>query len=183
MSLRRRLGRLEELLPEPTRWPEWDFEDQIDSVLHGLRIHRAGGTAGQFTDREITILGILHANRQLEGEPGEWELSSGALVSVEHNGDGTASVDVEGRIAVEDLPDDMRGYVERMHPDKQETHERKLYEGHEQAKERRDYWWHFYSPDQARLRENERRRRDRELLERNRASVGAPPLTPDELRR
>ncbi len=99
-GLRRRLERLESELPsEPQDWPEWDFEDQIDSVLHGLRIHRAGGTTGQFTDREITILGILHANHRLEGESGEWELPSGAVVSVEHHGDGTASVNVEGRVS------------------------------------------------------------------------------------
>jgi hypothetical protein len=60
-------------------------------------------------------------------------------------------------------------------------------EGIEEARvageERRAYWEHFYSPEQVEARDRECRQGDRDLLERNRASVGLPPLTPDEVRR
>ena len=51
------------------------------------------------------------------------------------------------------------------------------------GEERRAYWEHFYSPEQIEARDRERRQGDRNLLERNRASVGLPLLTPDEVRR
>ena len=41
------------------------------------------------------------------------------------------------------------------------------------GEERRAYWEHFYSPEQIEARDRER----------NRASVGLPLLTPDEVRR
>jgi hypothetical protein len=51
------------------------------------------------------------------------------------------------------------------------------------GEERRAYWECFYSPEQVEARDRERRQGDWDLLERNRASVGLPPLTPGEVRR
>ena len=54
---------------------------------------------------------------------------------------------------------------------------------HEMGEERAAYWRHFYSPEQVEARDAEGRQRDRDLLQSNRASVGLPPFSPDEVRR
>ena len=82
--------------------------------------------------------------------------------------------------AAEELPEGWRGRVRRMDPVYQEERERWLFE-------------HRIVPfepwrERVRRRHEEQRafaersrQRDRELLERNRASVGLPPLTPEQI--
>jgi hypothetical protein len=53
----------------------------------------------------------------------------------------------------------------------------------EMGEERAAYWRQFYSPEQVEARNAERRQRDRDLLESNRAFVKLSPFTPDEVRR
>ena len=51
------------------------------------------------------------------------------------------------------------------------------------GEERRAYRECSYSPEQVEAWDRERRQKDRDLLERNRASGGLSPLTPGEVRR
>ena len=85
--------------------------------------------------------------------------------------------------AVEDLPEEVRKHVKRMAPKRQPERERWLYANWQERKQEREE-----RPERLKRQEEERRaraaeskRRDRELLERNRASVGLPPLTPEQL--
>ena len=79
------------------------------------------------------------------------------------------------------VPERVRGHVKRMDPKRQEERDRKKYEGR-----------HDFIPWRERVRKVEEERRayvkaskqgDRELLERNRAACGLPPLTPDQVTR
>ena len=54
-----------------TALPEWNFDEQVDAVLHKPRYHGAG--AGQLTDRQTTILGTVEA---LPGDAREYEKPS-----------------------------------------------------------------------------------------------------------
>lgn len=85
--------------------------------------------------------------------------------------------------AVEDLPEEVRGHVKRMDPKRQPEREAWLYATWRERKQEREE-----RPERLKRQEEERRarhaeskRRDRELLERNRASVGLPPLTQEQI--
>ncbi len=66
------------------------------------------------------------------------------------------------------LPEWTREYFERMGPDEQPAREWWLHANWQASKERREYWERWFSEEQVRARREESRRRDRELLERNR---------------
>lgn len=81
----------------------------------------------------------------------------------------------------EGVPDEVREYAGRVDPRRQEERDRREYE-------RR----HDFRPWRERVRQAEEEHRayaersrqgDRELLESNRASVGLPPLTPEQIER
>ncbi len=126
-DLSRRLGRLEEHASRQDL-PDWPIEDQIEDVQGYLDFHRRFKTIAVCTDREINLLGLGAAYKELEGKPGAWLAPSGAVVYLEDNGDGTFGVDLSSNLTVEDLPEGMREYVERMDPKSQPARERYLYE-------------------------------------------------------
>ncbi len=61
-----------------------------------------------------------------------------------------------------------RGYFERMDPVEQPARERWLHATWQALKEQRKYWERWFSEEQVRARREESKRRDRELLARNR---------------
>lgn len=124
-----RIDRLEALAhAEQEELLSWRPDDQLQDVLEILQVHRWGGSVYPATDREIRILGALHAYQQLPAGEGEYQLPSGAVVSLTDNADGTTSVSVRGRADVEDLPEGTREYVRRMDPDRQPERDRQLCE-------------------------------------------------------
>jgi hypothetical protein len=178
-----RLRRLEQEVVPPIlpTWPDWPLEDQFEAVLRALRVHRVGGTVQLATDHEIHLMGLLCALWKLPEGDGKHRFPSGAVVSWSDNGDGTKTVEASGYVRVEDLPEGVREYWARLDPKEQPGRDERLYREWPAAKERREYWRHYYSDEQVRARSEEVRRRDRELLERNRASVGLAPLSPEQL--
>jgi hypothetical protein len=68
MSINRRLGRLEKVLGASDPPHEWPVEDQMEGLLHTLRLHRLGRSVYQATDRELELLdALIH-----EGIPEVW---------------------------------------------------------------------------------------------------------------
>ncbi|HEV8045895.1 MAG TPA: hypothetical protein VGP38_11980 [Rubrobacter sp.] len=180
VSLDRRLAKLEEV-SRPKEFSDWPIEDQFEVVLEALRVHRAGGTRQRGTDREIHLMGLLCALWALPDGLGEYSFPSGTVVAFSDHRNGTSSVEASGLVGVDDLPEGVREYWERMETSEQPERERRSYEGWPAAKERREYWRHSFSDEQVRARSEESKRRDRELLERNRAACGLPPLTPGQI--
>ena len=181
-GIRRRLEALEaHRAPASRDFPDWPIEDQFDDVVDALRVHKAGGTAQLATDRQIHLMGLLCARDNLPGGFGEHRFPSGAVIVWIDNEDGTVDVGASGYVRVEDLPDGVREYWERMDPDEQPDRERWLYEGRHAAKDRREKARGY--EERVRAFEEKSRQRDRELLERNRAACGLPPLTSEQLSR
>lgn len=137
--MHRRLEALEQLAhPLGSIGDDWPLEDQLDDVMDALRVHRAGDTAQLAADRQIHLMGLLCARDELPNGFGEHRFPSGTIVTWIDNGDGTADVGASGYVRVEDLPDGVREYWERMDPDEQSEREQRLYEGRHAAKERRE---------------------------------------------
>jgi hypothetical protein len=90
-------------------------------------MHRITQTTYPATDCELNILGVLHAHSELS-DFGEWEMSSGARVTLDDEGNGMAAIYVEGDVLVSDLPEYMRECVRRMDPAAQPEREQRLYE-------------------------------------------------------
>ncbi len=61
-----------------------------------------------------------------------------------------------------------QGYFEKMDPEEQPARERWLHATWQALKEQREHWRHWFSEEQVRARREESKRRDRELLARNR---------------
>ncbi|MDP9485596.1 MAG: hypothetical protein M3Q49_07370 [Actinomycetota bacterium] len=137
-DLSRRLEKLEEGAA-PLDLPDWPIEDQLDDVLEALRIHRIAGTAQLATDREIRLVAMACSGEE-----------------------------ITGHVRVEDLPEGVREHFERMAPDEQPARERWLHANWQALKEQREHWRHWFSEEQVRTRREESKRRDRELLARNR---------------
>ena len=128
MSIRRRLEALEaQALPAIGEWPDWPLEDQLEEVFSCLRVHRAGGTRQLATDRQIHLMGLLCALWELPGGAGEHTFPSGLVVAWSDNADATKRCEATGLVGVEDLPEGVREYWERMDLKKQPERERELY--------------------------------------------------------
>jgi hypothetical protein len=131
-GLGRRLERLEARAGSelPVLWSprQWPLDEQLEDVQGYLDFHRRFKTTAVCTDREINLLGLAAAYKELEGKSGAWLAPSGAVVYLEDNGDGTFGVDLSSNLAVEDLPEGMREHVERMDAARQAKRERYLYE-------------------------------------------------------
>ncbi len=133
-DLSRRLERLEGQASEELSalWSpyQWSPDEQLEDVQGYLDFHRRFKTTAVCTDREINLLGLAAAYKELEGEAGEWRAPSGAVVSLEDNGDGTFGVHLSSNLTVEDLPEGMREHVERMDSACLAERDRWLYEHH-----------------------------------------------------
>ncbi len=138
VGLRRRLEKLEEGVT-PLDLPDWPIEDQLEDVLEALRIHRIAGSAQLATDREIRLMAMACSGEE-----------------------------ITGFVGIEDLPEGVCEYFERMDPAEQPAREMWLHASWQALKEQREYWRHWFSEEQVRARREESERRDRELLERNR---------------
>ncbi len=79
----------------------------------------------------------------------------------------------------EGLPEEVREHVERMDPKRQEERDRREYEGRRDFLPWRDCVRQVEEEHRAYAKES--RQRDRELLERNRVSVGLPALTLEQI--
>ena len=138
-------------------------------------------------DRRIARLEELASPEGLAEELPGWPLDAELAAALDHLdfhvtfGTVAACTDRELCLlgAVDGLPEGWRGHVRRIAPARQEERDRREYEN------RRDF-----EPWRERVRrraEEQRafaersRQRDHELLERNRASVGLPPLSPEQI--
>lgn len=132
-SIRRRLVALEETAtPASLEFPDWSIEDQIEDALDKLDFYRRFHTDGRIryaaTDREITMLGIAHAGEELQVE-GEFRLPySGTTIRFVRDDEDTFSVDMDGVVVVEDLPEGVREHFKRMDPAAQPARDQRLYE-------------------------------------------------------
>jgi len=122
--VRSRLKRLERAAlgggTEPPRSPN----SLITHVLDTIQVHKWGRSVYQATDAEINIVGMLEAHNRLPDGAGEYTFPSGATIAFTERGEAYIS----GRVEVEDLPEGIRPYVERMDPARQPERERRLYE-------------------------------------------------------
>lgn len=193
-SLSKRLEALEEQTfgADPFRdFPDWDLVDQFEAVTDTLRFfrrhHPDGDVRYPATDREIHLLALLCALSELGGvgRVGEHRFPSGLLVTWRDGsaGDGTHRASASRWALLEDLPEGVRKHFERMDPGRQAERERFLYGDRYRAAEhrRRMRHWELHGEEEQCMRREESKRRDRELLERNRAACGLPPLTPEQI--
>jgi hypothetical protein len=131
-GMKRRLKNLEEFAtPDEVATiglPDWPLEEQAKNLLEALLVHRCAGTIQACTDREINVLGILHAFYRLPGGVGEHRMASGAVVSLTKDGEGILDVHLSANVSIEDLPEGVRRHVKRIDPEKQPARERRLYE-------------------------------------------------------
>lgn len=184
-SLNSRLRRLEARETNPlAEFADWDPTDQLEAAADYVNFHRRFGSVAVCTDREITLLGIIAAYNELGGTVGEWvALESGTVITLMDAGpEGLFNVSFSGNILVEDLPEHTRPYVERMSPGMQERRERWLFEHREEHRLEREERPERLKREEAerRRRSEESRKRDRELIERNRAACGLPPLDTED---
>ena len=110
-GLERRLQSLESRIPPPR---SSDAGLAVRGTLDRLAACKQAGRAGEFTEREINLLGGLYAWREMDGVSGEHKLPSGAAIVWIDDGNGTWRVSASGSVAVEDLPDGVRQYVCRL---------------------------------------------------------------------
>lgn len=138
-SIGQRLRKLEEQTKSSTGGfpPGWDFGDQVEEMLEALLVHGCAKTRQLCTDREINVLGAMHAFWRLPGGTGEHCFPSGAVATWSDNEDGTSSLALSRGVSVEDLPEEVQKRVERMEPEKQQVRERWLYNQRGRPDERR----------------------------------------------
>jgi hypothetical protein len=162
MSIHRRLERLEAQNPNPAELTDfgdaWPLDDQLAQVADMLdffiSFHSRDTIRYQATDRELHLLGLLCAANGSEA--------------------GDSSARSPGG-----LPEWTREHFERMDPKEQPHRDRRLFEmrsGFEPWREKVRR-----AEEEQQRRSAESKRCSRELLERNRVSVGLPPLTPEQV--
>ncbi len=187
-GIRKRLALLEEhhapalLLGD---FPDWPVEEQLAAVADQWDFFRSFHADGRVrysgTDREIHLLGLLCAAHALGEDGGEHAFPSGLVVTIAPEGGGAFGAHAPRPVRLEDLPEWASKHFERMSPDKQAERERWLFENRVVPFES----WREGArrhEERVRARREESRRRNRELLERNRAACGLPPLTPEQLK-
>jgi|SRR5215217_925687 len=156
-SLVRRLERLEEQKhPEHLSYEEWPLVEQIEDVYSYLMLHVRWGSRAACTDQQLRCLGLLVAGWENPDTPLE-ELSP---------------------VGLDDFPDEVEEHVSRLDPHAQSERDAWL-------REQAGYFVRELEElpariaehkEQVRMRTEESRKRDRELIARNRALVGLPPL-------
>lgn len=158
-----RVRRLEELhIGRMRSYEEWPLEDQIHDAASYLMVHVGWDSVAACTDQQLYCLGMWLAIQEHPGTPLE-DLSP---------------------VDFSDFPEEVREHVSRIDPRRQPERDAWL-------REEAGYFVRFLEElpaidarvkEEQRARAEESRRRDRELLERNRALCGLPPLdaeTPD----
>jgi hypothetical protein len=160
-SLERRLERLEEQMhPAHLSYEDWPLTDQMEDVFCYLRLHVRWDSVAACTDQQLYCLGLIVA---------AWENPDAKLEDLVP-------------ASLSDFPDEVKEHVSRLDP---------------RAQPERDAWLREEAgyfvctleelparlaevEAQQRARAEESRRRSRELIARNRALVGLPPLESDE---
>jgi hypothetical protein len=160
-GLERRLERLEEQMhPAHLSYEDWPLTDQMEDVFCYLRLHARWDSVAACTDQQLYCLGLIVA---------AWE-----------NPDAKFEDLVPASLS--DFPDEVREHVSRIDPRMQPERDAWL-------REESGYFVRELEELPARLAEveaqqraraEESRRRSRELITRNRALVGLPPLESDE---
>jgi hypothetical protein len=139
-NIQRRLNKLEELATpyesSPlVAFPDWPFDDQAEDMMDALLLHRCAGSVQLCTDREVNVLGILHAFFRLPDDEGEHQMASGVVVSLARNGS-KFDICLSGNVSVEDLPKGVQRHIQRIDPEKQPERERWLYEQRDRPRQR-----------------------------------------------
>ena len=101
----------------------------IRHLLETIRVHKWGRSVYQATDRELNTVGMLVAANEFPYGVGVYTFPSGVTVTLTRTEDGESiQAEGSGRLEVEDLPEGLRPYFERMDPAKQPERERRLQE-------------------------------------------------------
>ena len=160
-SLERRLERLEEQMhPAHLSYEDWPLTDQMEDVFCYLRLHARWDSVAACTDQQLYCLGLIVA---------AWENQDAKLEDLVP-------------ASLSDFPDEVREQVSCIDPRMQSERDAWL---------RKEAGYFIQELEelparlaeveaQQRARAEESRRRDRELIARNRALVGLPPLESDE---
>ena len=155
----------------------WDLLTQMEEAVKSVQYARMADGRYRYpcTDAELRTLGVLVAFDALNGQPGEYRFPSGAAVFLGEDLDLESSYRCEGQVLPSDLLPQISQYIQRMPLHLQPQRERDLprlhreqEEMHRQAEAQR--------PDAI-----EARRRDRQLIIRNRQAAGLEPLAPELL--
>jgi hypothetical protein len=160
-SLERRLERLEEQMhPAHLSYEDWPLTDQMEDVFCYLRLHARWDSVAACTDQQLYCLGLIVA---------AWENPDAKLEDLVP-------------ASLSDFPDEVGEHVSRIDPRMQSERDAWL---------RKEAGYFVRSLEelparlaeveaQQRARAEESRRRYRELIARNRALVGLPPLENEE---
>jgi hypothetical protein len=160
-DLEKRIERLEEeRLSAYRQHEDWPLVDQIEDAFCYVKLHARWGSRAACTDRQLLCLGLLAAS---------WESPDTLLEDLTP-------------VALEDLPDELRRHVSRLDADMQPKRDAWLRsEAGHYVRELEEMPARLAEAEaRQRARAEESRRRDRELMERNRALVGLPPLGSEE---
>ena len=160
-SLGKRLERLEEQMqPTHVSNEDWPLIDQIEDAYCYLKLHARWGSRAACTDQQLRCLGLLVAGWANPDTPLE-DLTP---------------------VSLDDFPEEVRDCVSRLGADMQPERDAWLHEeaGHyvrdlEEMPARM-----AEVQEQQKAQAEESRRRDRELITRNRALVGLAPLESEE---
>ena len=162
-DLERRLGRLEEQIsPAHLSNEDWPLVEQIEDVFCYLKLHARWGSVAACTDQQLRCLGLLIASWE---NPSVWENPQTLLEDL-------------SPVSLDDFPEEVKAHVSRM--DARMHAERDAW-----LREQAGYFVRELEElpgriaeieESQRARAEESRRRDREFLERSRASCGPPPL-------
>jgi hypothetical protein len=160
-NLERRLQRLEEQMhPAHLSYEEWPLVEQIEDAFSYVKLHARWDSRAACTDQQLRCLGLLAA---------AWE-------------DPNVPLEELSPVALEDFPDELREHVSRLDSDMQPERDAWLRaEAGHYVRELEEMPAKLAAAkEQQQARAEESRRRDRELVERNRALAGLPPLEAEE---
>ena|SRR5215216_6835607 len=160
-GIERRLERLEEQMhPAHLSFEDWPLVDQIEDAFCYLRLHARWGSRAACTDQQLYCLGLIVA---------AWENPDAKLEDLVP-------------ASLSDFPDEVREHVSRIDPRMQSERDAWLRkEAGYFVRELEELPARLAEVEaQQRARAEESRRRDRELIARNRALVGLPPLKGEE---
>jgi hypothetical protein len=160
-GLGRKLDKLEErMYPAHVSYEEWPLIDQIEDAYCYLKLHARWGSRAACTDQQLRCLGLLVAG---------WENPNTPLEDLTP-------------VSLDDFPEEVREHVKRLDADMQPERDAWLRQeaGH-YVRDLEELPARIAEvEEQQRARAEESRIRTRELIARNRALVGLPPLESDE---
>jgi hypothetical protein len=154
--LRRKLGKLEERLAVETGVDTmfrgaWPIEDQMQNALekidfYAMFFNRPDAPKYPATDREIRLFAAIAAYAELEehGEAGTYEFPTGLILTLGEDSRGFLFIRSNRPVRLEDLPEYMNRYLERMDPAAQRERDIYLFQRREHSARQREAYAETY---------------------------------------